>query len=250
MSVDPVHHEPSAADLANAFHTAELLPEPLPAEPFSTFVEWFTAARDQRIQPNPNAMTLCTVDAHGSPSARVVLCRGIDADAGHITFFTNRTSMKGYELESTGKVAVVFHWDMFDKQVRMEGNAVWAPDSVSDDYFASRTIAKRLGAWASDQSKPIESRAALLDRVRQTQARFGVTDEQLDDLDGETGGKETEIVPRPPHWGGVRIWVRAMELWVGHRSRIHDRARYERTLTQREDSRFDASEWSVTRLQP
>ena len=249
MSVDPLHYEPTAADLANAFQTDALLPDPLPGDPFPTFVSWFDAAREQNIQPNPNAMTVCTVDASGQPSARVVLCRRIDPQAGHITFFTNMESMKGTELRGSGKIAVVFHWDKFDKQVRMEGHAIVAPESVSDEYFASRTIAKRLGAWASDQSRPIEARSQLLDRVRETQSRFGVTADQLDQMDGETGGRETELVPRPPHWGGVRIWVRAMELWVGHKSRIHDRARYERDLTIA-DGNAEAGPWRATRLQP
>lgn len=250
MTVDPVHNDPTAADLANAFQTEALLPNPLPHEPFGTFCKWFDAASEQRIQPNPNAMVVCSVSEQGVPSARVVLCRGIDPEAGHVTFFTNRESMKGRELALTNAVAAVFHWDVFDKQVRIEGVAEWAPDSVSEAYFSSRTIAKRLGAWASDQSQPIESRDAMIDRVRNTQKRFGVTDEQLDQFDGETGGRETELVPRPEHWGGVRIWVRALELWVGHKSRIHDRARYERQLIRNPEGGFTTSAWSVTRLQP
>lgn len=250
MSVDPVHYDATAADMAEAFQTDALLPKPLPSEPFGTFVGWFDAAREQGILPNPNAMTVCSVSEGGVPSARVVLCRGIDSDAGYITFYTNRRSMKGRELAATGKVAVVFHWDVFDKQVRMEGEAVWSPESDSDAYFRSRTIAKRLGAWASDQSEAVGSREELLQRLKATQSRFGVLDEQLDQLDGETGGRERELVPRPEHWGGVRVWVRAMELWVGHKSRIHDRARYERELVRRGDGGFECGAWSVTRLQP
>lgn len=220
-------------------HT-ELLPEPLPAEPFSLADAWLARAVREAQQPNPNAMVLATVSPEGRPSARVVLCKGIEPAQGFIVFFTNYDSRKGRELNANGRAAVVIHWDHLHRQIRIEGRVVKAPAADSDAYFASRAFESRIGAWASQQSQPVASRAELLHAVEQTRQRLGVNE--------RNSGKDT-LVPRPPNWGGFRLWADAVELWVEGDARIHDRARWTRTLTPRGEN-FDASPWTATRLQP
>ncbi len=222
------------------FITEETLPDPLPAEPFGLFRDWFDAARSGRVQPNPDAMTLATVDPDGRPSARIVLCKAIDTGLGRVTFYTNRESRKGRAIDADPHVALVMHWDALDRQVRIEGVASRASDAESDGYFASRRVESRLGAWASAQSRPLSSRDELLARVAETMERFGVT---LDDL--ERGLAE---IPRPPHWGGYHVLADTVELWIGGVGRIHDRARWTRSI-----SGSDAGApgpWSATRLFP
>lgn len=215
------------------------LPDPLPTEPMPLFRTWFDEAHAKRIQPNPNAMALATIDPDGQPSVRTVLCKDIDEPAGRVTFYTNRRSRKGKALEREPRVALLFHWDAFDRQVRIEGRVTPTTDAQSDAYFKSRRIESRLGAWASDQSEPIGSREELLAKVADVMSRFGVN---LDNL-------ETTDIPRPPHWGGYHVWAHRIELWVGGPGRVHDRARWERELTARAD-RYIGGPWSVTRLQP
>ena len=240
----------------NPLFMADRLPDDLPSNPFVVFAEWFAQARERQITANPDAMTIATIDAGGRPSARVVLCRKIDADSGHVVFYTNRRSRKGREIGETGHVAVVFHFDAFDKSVRMEGVAVESPDWESDEYFEGRTVAKRLGAWASEQSSPIASRDAFAERVVETMTRFGLSVDDLTELDATSEGRTraAQLVPRPPHWGGYRIYPEAVELWVGNEARLHDRARYTRQLTPAVgpdgERIFAGGDWSATRLQP
>jgi len=201
--------------------------------------QWVEAATARKVQPNPNAMTLATVDPDGRISARIVLCKGIDVAAGHFTFHTNRRSRKGIALGANPRAALVFHWDALDRQIRIEGPVTFTTDAESDAYFATRRAASRIGAWASDQSQPIASRDALLEKVAETVMRFGV------DLDNP----EAVQIPRPPHWGGYRVWAESVELWAGSDVRVHDRARWVRTLTRNGDG-FEGGPWSATRLQP
>jgi pyridoxamine 5'-phosphate oxidase len=212
---------------------SELLPEPLPPEPLSIAAEWLARAWKERHQPNPNAMVLATATPEGRPSARVVLCKDIAPEPGFIVLYTNYLSRKGRELAANPRASVVMHWDHLHRQVRVDGLIVKAPESDSDAYFASRAVESRVGAWASQQSEPIASRKALLDAVAEASARFPGTN-----------------VPRPPHWGGYRLWAEAVELWVEGDSRIHDRARWTRKLTPKGPTDFDATAWVATRLQP
>ena len=221
-------------------HT-ELLPEPLPAEPLAIVQAWLAHAWRERRQPNPNAMVLATTTPEGHPSARVVLCKDVQPQPGFIVFYTNYESRKGHELAANGRAAVVMHWDALHRQVRIEGPVVRAPAADSDAYFASRAIESRVGAWASKQSEPISSRQQLLDSVAAAEKRFGVSD--------GAAGKDTQV-PRPPHWGGFRLWADAVELWVEGDARIHDRARWTRTLTAGGGDPFDTGPWTATRLQP
>lgn len=228
------------ADQSEAFAVQQLLPEELPAHPFVIFKSWWDEAHARRVQPNPHAMCLATIDPDGRPSARVVLCKGmaLDPGAGYLVFYTNRSSRKGGALEANPRASLVFHWDQLDRQVRIEGPVVRSPDEESDRYFATRPLESRIGAWCSDQSQPIASRDDLLAKVGMTIMRLGVA---LDD--------EKAVVPRPPHWGGYRVWVESLELWVGGPGRVHDRARWTRSLTAA-GSGFTPGPFAATRLQP
>jgi len=218
-------------------HT-EVLPEPLPAEPLTIAAEWLARAWQERHQPNPNAMVLATTGPDGAPSARVVLCKDIVPRPGYVVFYTNYLSRKGRELGANPRAAIVMHWDHLRRQVRVEGRVVRAPDADSDAYFASRALESRIGAWASQQSEPVASRARLLAAVDEAAKRF------------DAGADRTPTIPRPPHWGGYRLWADAVELWVEGDARIHDRARWTRELSPRGEEDFDASPWVATRLQP
>ena len=219
-----------------AEHT-ELLSDPLAAEPLALAADWLAQAWRERRQPNPNAVVLATATPEGFPSARVVLCKDIVPSPGFIVFYTNYHSRKGQELAANARAAVVMHWDHLHRQVRIEGRIVKAPAADSDAYFASRAVESRLGAWASQQSAPVASRSDLLKAVESAKQRFAGADGKL-------------AVPRPPHWGGFRLWAESVELWAEGDARIHDRARWTRTLTPRGGDQFDTGAWTATRLQP
>lgn len=190
-------------------------------DPVAEFNRWFEQARQTNL-PNPNAMTLATVDPDGLPSARIVLLKSID-DHGAI-FYTNRHGRKGRALAANPRAALLFHWDVLDRQVRIEGEVTEVSDSESDAYFATRPRESCIGAWASRQSEPAADRAALDTAVAEVEARFA---------DRE--------VPRPPHWGGYRVSLNSIEFWQGHRHRLHDRVVY---------TREPAGNWTVQRLFP
>jgi pyridoxamine 5'-phosphate oxidase len=215
---------------------SETLPERLPADPFPLLSAWYEDAHRREAPPNPNAMTLATVDPDGRPSARIVLCKGISAEAGAVVFFTNYRSRKGAALEANPWGAVVWHWDALDRQARVEGRIAKVSESESDDYFALRPWQSRIGAWSSEQSRPIGSRRELLERIEATMRRFG-----LDPASPPRAG-DTVKIPRPAHWGGYRLTADRVELWASGRGRVHDRAQWTRTLP--------AGAWAATRLQP
>jgi pyridoxamine 5'-phosphate oxidase len=175
----------------------------------------------------------------------VVLCKEIAAQQGYILFYTNYRSRKGSELQSNPRAAVVFHWDHLHRQVRAEGQVEALSDADSDAYFRTRAWQKQLGAWASQQSQPVKSREALVEAVVREARRFGIP------FDGPGSAEPDHIsveVPRPPNWGGYRLQVDAIELWVEGEYRIHDRARWTRALV---DGRSNPNAaWASTRLQP
>jgi pyridoxamine 5'-phosphate oxidase len=223
----------------------ETLPDPLPANPLGLAAQWLAQAQRDAAQPNPNSMILATVDGRGYPSARVVLCKEIAVQQGFILFYTNYRSRKGSELAANPRAAVVFHWDHLHRQVRAEGRAEPLSDAENDAYFRTRDWHKQLGAWASQQSQPVESRQALADAVAREALRFGIPYEGL-------GSDEPQSIsvqlPRPSNWGGYRLHLDAVELWVEGEYRIHDRARFTRALGQvRGDP---GAPWDATRLQP
>ncbi len=191
-------------------------------DPFALWEAWFAEARES--EPNdPNAMALSTVDPDGLPDVRMVLLKGADRDG--FVFYTNTQSAKGAELAATPKAAVVFHWKSLRRQVRVRGPVERVSDDEADAYFQSRPRDSRIGAWASQQSRPLESRFALEKAVAFYAAKFAV---------GE--------VPRPPHWTGFRIRPVYMEFWQDRPFRLHDRLVFRRPEP--------SGDWERSRLYP
>lgn len=177
-------------------------------DPIALFQVWMDDAVAAGA-PMPEAMTLATADSDGRPAARIVLLRGVDG-AG-FRFYTNRDSRKGAQLAANPRAALVFHWQPPGRQVRVEGRVGQLDDRESDAYFAGRPRESQLGAWASDQSRPLDSWQALMDSLAQAEQRFG---------DGP--------VPRPPHWGGYLLEPDAIEFWEHGEARLHRRRRFTR----------------------
>lgn len=189
-------------------------------EPIGLFVDWLTDARAH--EPNdPNAMALSTVDADGAPDNRMVLLK--DVDARGFTFYSNAESAKGVQLAGRPVAALLFHWKSLRRQVRVRGAVEPVTPAEADAYFVSRARESRIGAWASDQSRPLADRAALEAAVARETARFE--------------GREP---PRPEHWTGWRVVPRSIEFWRDRPFRLHDRMRWERA----------GGGWTRTRLQP
>jgi pyridoxamine 5'-phosphate oxidase len=197
----------SIADLRKNYERAELDEQSAASVPLQQFDRWLTEAIDAKL-PEPNAMTLATVDASGRPSARIVLIK--DYDARGFVWYTNYRSRKGRELEHNPHAALLFHWVELERQVRIEGTVGKVSAEESDAYYASRPLDSRLGAWASPQSEVIGSRAELVASAARYGAQFLLHP------------------PRPPHWGGYRLAPDCIEFWQGRRSRLHDRLRYVR----------------------
>ena len=172
-------------------------------DPFMLFDAWYAEARETEINDS-NAMALATADAAGRPSVRMVLLKGHGPDG--FVFYTNRESRKAGEMAANPHAALLFHWKSLRRQIRIEGALTWASDAESDAYFASRSRDSQLGAWASDQSRPLESRETFEARFAEAQARF-------------EGGP----VPRPPHWGGYRLTPDQIEFWQDREHRLHER---------------------------
>lgn len=204
------------------FASTSGLPEPLPADPVLLLASWLAEARRAANQPNPNAMALATATRGASPSVRIVLCKEIEAERGSLTLFTNYQSRKGTELDMNPRAAAVFHWDHQDRQARVEGRVERVSAAESDAYYRARPLVKKLAAWASDQSRPMEGRLDLLKRVAEVAERFAIS--AVDLLDASASVE----VPRPAHWGGYRLIFNSVELWQGHAGRLHDRCRWEK----------------------
>lgn len=227
--------------------SAKRLPTELPTDPMHWIKSWLDQAVEQQVQRNPNTMTAATVGSDGQPHARVVLCKQFVPDPGYVVFYTNYRSAKAHELDDNKRIALVFHWDVYGRQARIEGEAVRSPAEESDAYFASRDWGSQLGAWGSDQSEPLESRAALIAQVGRRALRLGI--DAAGSLKSIAADKRP-VIARPPHWGGYRVWARRVELWLEGIDRIHDRARWDRTLEQTGEHTFTTGAWSGTRLQP
>lgn len=193
-------------------------------DPLALFDTWFAEARQS--EPNdPNAMALATVDANGRPSSRMVLLKGHGADG--FVFYTNREGRKAGDLSASPHVALLFHWKSLRRQIRIEGDASLASDAESDAYFASRGRDSQIGAWASDQSRPLPDRETFEARFEEMKRRFD-------------GGD----VPRPPHWGGYRVTPRAIEFWQDRAHRLHERRVFTRT------NGYGGEGWSEGMLYP
>lgn len=193
-----------------------------PADPVPQFHAWFNDARERAAVPNPNAMNLATVDADGRVTSRIVLLKQFD-ERGAV-FFTNRQSIKGIALGQHPRAALCFHWDHLDRQIRIEGRVESVSEAESDAYFASRPRESQIGAWASLQSLPLDSRETLIARAAEVEKRFF-----------------SRAVDRPPHWGGYRVTLDRIEFWQGHHFRLHDRIEYRPAPT---------GAWSHQRLYP
>lgn len=190
------------------------------AEPFKLFAEWFAAAKASE-PVEPEAMNLATATRDGTPSSRIVLLRGHD-ERGFV-FFTNFDSRKGEELFANPRAALCFHWKSLQRQVRVEGQAGPVTEEEGDAYFAARARMSQIGAWASDQSRPLDSRATFERRVAEMEARF-----------------KDKPVPRPPRWSGFRLVPARIELWEERPFRLHERIVYTRA----------GNGWDLARLYP
>lgn len=191
-------------------------------DPFALLRLWLAEAAERELN-DPEAMTLASVDASGLPDARVVLCKG--ADERGLVFYTNAESAKGRELADNPRAAALFHWKSVRRQVRLRGAVARVTDGEADAYFASRPRESRIGAWASQQSRRLESRAALEQAVAAYTQKFGA---------GE--------IPRPPYWGGYRLTPTEIEFWQDGAFRLHDRMLFARTR--------EGEPWSRERLYP
>jgi pyridoxamine 5'-phosphate oxidase len=212
--------EKPTADLRREYARETLDEKQVAPDPFDQFDRWFEQALKSDLI-DANAMTLATCDQDLQPAARMVLLKSFDAQG--FVFFTNYDSRKGHELARNSRAALLFYWGPLERQVRIEGSIEKLTSAESDDYFLTRPLGARLGAWASPQSHVVEGRIMLEDRLAEFQARFGADP------------------PRPPHWGGYRLSPNVLEFWQGRPNRLHDRVRY----TLQNDMR-----WRIERLAP
>lgn len=208
----------SIADLRQSYEKGILLEQDAKASPFEQFGLWFDQALEQNV-PEPTTMTLATADRQGRPSARVVLLKGFD-EAGFV-FYTNYNSRKGQDLAVQPWASLNFFWQQLERQVRLNGMVDKVSAQESDDYFHSRPLGSRLGAWVSAQSQPT-TLAELEANTAAVQQKYG------------------DQPPRPPHWGGYRLTPEYFEFWQGRPSRLHDRLTYQRSGTG----------WALKRISP
>ena len=194
--------------------------DPRGDDPFDLLDQWLNDAAGSEIN-DPNAVALASVAADGFPSVRMVLMKGRDQEAVH--FYTNFTSRKAGELYTTQKAAMCFHWKSLRRQIRLVGVVERVDDVTADDYYNSRPYGSRIGAWASDQSSPLDSRDTLAGKVEEFSQTY------------------PDHPPRPPYWGGYRLVPHEMEFWIDGESRLHDRFRF---------TKSDENGWTAARLYP
>ncbi|MDM9626652.1 pyridoxamine 5'-phosphate oxidase [Rhizobium sp. S152] len=191
-------------------------------EPFDIFADWLKEAEASEIN-DPNAVALATVDENGLPNVRMVLLKGFDLNG--FVFYTNFESQKGREILGQKKAAMCFHWKSLRRQVRLRGDVEIVTDREADEYYKTRARGSRIGAWASKQSRPLESRFALEKSVAEYTARYAIGD-----------------IPRPPHWSGFRIKPVSIEFWKDQTFRLHDRVEFRRETPD--------GDWSKVRMYP
>ncbi len=212
----------TVADLRQNYTYGDLVENQINSDPIKQFDDWFQTALKADLR-EPNAMTLATASLDGKPSARIVLLKHYD-ERGFV-FFTNYQSAKGQQLELNPSAALVFLWDKLERQVRIEGSIEKISDSESDDYFHSRPISSQIGAWTSQQSQVIANRETLVTKQQELNQKY----------------QDSEIIPRPPHWGGIRVIPTSIEFWQGRPDRLHDRLIY---------TKLQRTGWKVARLSP
>ncbi len=226
---NPITNPQRLANLRKDYAQASLDLPDVDTDPIHQFERWFQEAMNAEVL-EPNAMTLCTIDPDGRPSARIVLIKGIDQRG--LTFFTNYLSRKGKALEKHPQASVVFFWPELERQIRIEGRVEKVSAAESDEYFQSRPIKSKLVAWASPQSEVIPNREWLELRQKNLETTFPA--------------ESSVEPPRPEHWGGYRLLPDQFEFWQGRRSRLHDRLHYQR------QGRLDRepAQWTIERLAP
>lgn len=198
----------------------------LPSEPFSLFRTWIAQAHENQMVVEANAMVLSTVDASGQPWARSVLLKGLtEGESPRFQFYTNYRSAKAQQLDHEPRASLLFPWYPLERQVIVTGSVEKLSRAETSAYFRSRPWASKIGAWASDQSAPLDSPSTLQERWRELSERF------------------PDEVPLPDHWGGFALTPKTIEFWQGRHSRLHDRARYSLINNS-------SSEWQITRLYP
>ncbi|PWN26683.1 pyridoxamine 5'-phosphate oxidase, partial [Jaminaea rosea] len=232
------------------YHTEGIDADDLSPSPLALFQRWFTHAQQQGVS-QPEAMLLSTVDTSVNPprpSSRVVLLKSILPDKG-LTFFSNYDSRKGREIAADPWVSCVFFWDGLHRSVRFLGKATRVPKEESQEYFDSRPVGSRIGAWASPQSSVIAGgREELEQKVRQTEQKFGVPGAAGLTESDKWEGSEDPKIPVPEYWGGYRIDPYEVEFWSGRPNRLHDRFRYTRSADSNKSPAED--QWKIDRLAP
>lgn len=214
-------------DIRREYGLGTLDAEQLLANPHEQFQLWLQQAIQAELSSDPTAMSIATVNANGQPSQRIVLLKGHDSRG--LRFFTNKQSHKGQDLAANPHISCHFAWLALERQVHIQGQVSELPAEINDEYFHSRPKASQVGALLSQQSQPIESRAAMDERFHQLMEEYA-----------------DARVPRPEHWGGYLIKPELFEFWQGGRNRLHDRFIYQR----RRQDETQGVQWQITRLQP
>ena len=210
--------------------------------PLLLLQSWLNEAMELDLQPNPDTMAIATSNSQGLPNVRMVLCKEINTEEGYVVFYTNYNSVKSMEIKENPKCSALFHWDKLGYQIRIRGEILQSPDEENDTYFASRHLGSQVGAWASNQSNPVEDREALDDQFKKILDRFNLTSESIT--------RNEQKIPRPPHWGGYRLWIEEIEFWLNQKDRLHDRLHFKRALTISSEGIETEKKWTVKRLQP
>jgi len=219
-----------------------MLSQSMTQNPLLLLQSWLNEAMELDLQPNPDTMAIATSNSQGLPNVRMVLCKEINTEEGYVVFYTNYNSVKSMEIKENPKCSALFHWDKLGYQIRIRGEILQSPDEENDAYFASRHLGSQVGAWASNQSDPVVDRQALDDQFRKILDRFNLTNESIT--------RNEQKIPRPPHWGGYRLWIEEIEFWLNQKDRLHDRLHFRRVLTISSEGIETEKKWAVKRLQP
>ena len=220
----------------------KILSQSMTQNPLLLLQSWLNEAMELDLQPNPDTMAIATSNSQGLPNVRMVLCKEINTEEGYLVFYTNYNSVKSLEIKENPKCSALFHWDKLGYQIRIRGEILQSPDEENDAYFASRHLGSQVGAWASNQSNPVEDREALDDQFKKILDRFNLTSESIT--------RNEQKIPRPPHWGGYRLWIEEIEFWLNQKDRLHDRLHFRRALTISSEGIETEKKWTVKRLQP